>query len=132
MRRREFLQLTAGIAGAAMIPSFSFADGAQARPETIFDDYFLTVLKGFLKNAKATSPTFTVCDFPNGTKLKTCCTPSGKTYTSIARMLLPMVEWVRAGRESKIDLEDQTIDLKDVLRLIYTTAFDPKHPDYWD
>ncbi len=91
------------------------------------NQYFLTILAGFLRNARATSPGYTACDFPDGTKLAGCCTPSGKTFTSVARMLPAMAEFAAAGGPRRVD----GVDLGEVIRSVYRTAFDPKHPDYW-
>ena len=90
-------------------------------------DYFLTVLRGFLHNARQTCADYTVCDLPGGKKLEGCCTPSGKTFTSVARMLPAMADFVATGQPVRVGL----VDLAEVILSIYRTAFDPKHPDYW-
>src|SRR3954471_6894409 len=76
------------------------------------------IIAGFLRNAEATSKEFVVCDYPGGTKLKSCCTPSGKTYVSVARMLPVLVE--SADRRHRA-----------VLVSVFAHAFDPQHPDFW-
>ena len=129
MNRRDFLILSAsglaagtvGSCASRQAPRFAATD-TQAR----LTDYFLTILAGFLRNARATSPHYTVCDFPAGTKLDGCCTPSGKTYTSVARMLPAMAEFVAAGGRRA-----DGVDLEEVIFTIYQTAFDPQHPHYW-
>src|SRR2546421_12621778 len=103
MNRREFLQASAAVAGGAMLGGCatgqeSAKTQAAAAPQRQFDRYFTPILEGFLKNAKATAQDYVVCDYPEGTKLKSCCTPSGKTYVSVARMLPAMAEWVQSGR----------------------------------
>ncbi len=123
MKRREFLKLAAaGIASAYALPDFASATAATTQPHNAFDPYFLQIIDGFLRNARATSPDYVACDYPDGTKLKTCCTPSGKTYVSVARMLPAMVEWQSAGRKP---------DVSNILLSIFQHAFDPKHPDFW-
>src|SRR5947209_7220451 len=127
MQRREFLKITA--AGAIAIgtrPTF-----AQAKaPHEAFDNYFLTILNGFLRSAQATSADFVACDFPQGRKLRGCMTPSGKTYTSVARMLPAMAEWI-VSRGAPVTFEGKPLDLRDVMASFYRNAFDPKHPDFW-
>lgn len=131
MNRREFLSVSAG-AGAALAMAALPVDGilAQAapatRPAAQFDHYFLTILDGFLRNARATSDSFAVCDYPEGTKLKSCCNPAGKTYVSVARMLPAMVEWLNANKEAAAE-----VDLENILLKIFRHAFDPEHPDFW-
>src|SRR5687767_8158620 len=117
--RRDFIKLSA----AAMLikPAWVRAQATTATTASSveqFDQYFLPLLKGFLDNAKKTSSSFAVCDYPDGTKSKTCCALNGKTYVSVARMLPAMCEWSRAGREPRVD---------DVLTSIFTSAFDPQH-----
>jgi hypothetical protein len=81
-------------------------------------DFFREILDGYLRNCRATSNSYAVCDFPGGTKLKNCMTPGGKTYVSVARMLPAMVSY--RGPE-----------IAPVLLSIFRNAFDPAHPDYW-
>jgi len=83
MRRRDFLKVSAGaIAGAVMGPRVAAGQATTAASAMssydMVESYFLKILGGFLKNAAATSSDYTVCDFPEGTKLGSCCTPSGK------------------------------------------------------
>jgi len=124
MRRRDFLKATAiALSGACTMPHRSSPRPLQSpAPNEQFDHFFKLILDGFLKNARATCPDYVVCDYPDGTKLKSCCTPSGKTYVSVARMLPPMVEWQLAGRKP---------DLTPILLSIYRNAFDPKNPNFW-
>lgn len=107
-----------------------FADSPAPLRNGEFDTYFLQILRGFYKNARATSKDYVVCDYPDGTKIKTCCTPSGKTYVSVARMLPAMVEWLAAGRPSN-PLGEADTDIGEVVTRIYKNAFDPNHPDFW-
>src|SRR5687767_7482549 len=85
IRRREFLKLSASaVAGAMIGPRVALRQtSGTVATAPVYDNieaYFLKILVGFLKNAAATSNDYTVCDFPEGTKLASCCTPSGKTY----------------------------------------------------
>src|SRR5436309_12568799 len=122
MNRRRFLQLSAAaIAGSALLNRDGLA--FDAMPQTRFDSYFLPILHGFFKNARATAADYVVCDYPDGTKLKSCCTPSGKTYVSVARMLPPMAEWITAGRASP--------QVREVLLSVYRNAFDPANANFW-
>ena len=128
MNRRQFLKFSAGALGVASLPLSSasplFAESTSQPAAAQFDHYFLTILGGFLRNAKATSDSFAVCDYPDGTKLKSCCNPAGKTYVSVARMMPAMVEWMHANKEPASDIEN-------ILLAIFRHAFDPKHPDFW-
>ena len=94
MKRRDLLRLSAAaLAGNSIAPALRAAAGertakwAGERPHMIFDSYFLEILAGLLHNPRRTSDSFAVCDFPNGTILKSCVARSGKTYVSVARML---------------------------------------------
>src|SRR4051794_35928297 len=128
MNRREFLKLSAGAVALASLPissSSMFAQATATQPAAAqFDHYFLKIFDGFIRNAKATSDSFAVCDYPDGTKLKSCCNPAGKTYVSVARMMPAMVEWMHAKKERASDIEN-------ILLAIFRHAFDEKHPDFW-
>ncbi len=96
------------------------------------DFYFKEILDGYLRNARKTSDSFAVCDFPDGTLLKSCIAKSGKTYVSVARMLPALAAWVAGGREPlTFAVDGHSFNLVEVLRQSFTNAFDPKHPDYW-
>src|SRR5436309_6081820 len=101
MNRRDFLRLSAiGMAGS-IAPQALFSGAPTSSPAdnaTMFDHYFLKICEGYLGNCVTTSGDFAVCDFPEGTKVKGCLTPSGKTYPSVARMLPAIAEWVAAGK----------------------------------
>src|SRR5688500_10335177 len=132
MNRRAFLKMSGGAIALASLPiPPAFAQAAAAAPATTttqpatqFDHYFLKILDGFLRNAKATSDSFAVCDYPDGTKLKSCMNPAGKTYVSVARMLPAMVEWLHAKKQPAADIENN-------LLAIFRNAFNPDHPDFW-
>src|SRR5438477_6485595 len=134
MRRRRFLQIAAACAGSCALgwPRMGIAAETGLEPHRVFDRYFLEITRGFLRNALRTGPDFDTCDFPDGTKLKGCCTPSGRTYTSLARTLPAIAEFVvaRPG-QARIEVDRREIDLLDVLVSFFQHAFDPKHPDYW-
>ena len=124
MNRRRFLQLSAAsLAGCALLRSATGQSQLVAEPHNQFDPYFLLILDGFLKNAEKTSPDYVVCDYPDGTKLKSCCTPGGKTYVSVARMLPPMAEWIAT--------RDTLPQVRPVLLSIFRNAFDEKNPNFW-
>src|SRR4030095_14298299 len=106
---REFLKFSAGAIALTSLPVSSaslFAQSTTQPAAAQFDHYFLTILDGFLRNAKATSDSFAVCDYPDGTKLKSCCNPAGKTYVSVARMMPAMVEWRRAKNGGDAGIEN--------------------------
>src|SRR5215212_4804155 len=105
MNRREFLKASAALAGLSAFRWPEIARAAEIRAQhRVFDQYFLPITQGFLKNARKTSSDFVACDFPGGTMLKGCCTPSGKTYTSVARMLPAIAEFVAArADESRLE-----------------------------
>src|SRR5688572_19113278 len=129
MNRREFLKFSAGAVAIASLPvssssSLLAASATTTQPAGQFDHYFLKILDGFLRNARATSDSFAVCDYPDGTKLKSCCNPAGKTYVSVARMLPAMVEWLHAKKPRAAEIEN-------ILLNIFRNAFDEKHPDFW-
>jgi hypothetical protein len=81
-------------------------------------DFFREILDGYLRNARRTSSSYAVCDFPGGTKIRSCVTPGGKTYVSVARMLPAMASYAAP-------------ELDPVLLATFRNAFDPAHPDYW-
>jgi hypothetical protein len=134
MRRREFLKISAAAAiGSFVRPRFSaYAAASDAPPHAVFDRYFLQITDGFLRNALLTGPGFAVCDFPEGTIVKSCQTPSNHGYVSVARMLPAMTEWVASKKEpSTFEIDGKPIALNDVLLQIFQNAFDPNHPNYW-
>ncbi len=135
VNRREFIKiatLAAGAAGYAATQGYlqprSAVLASELPPNQQFDAYFLKLLGGFLTNARRTSPDYVVCDYPGGTKLKSCCTPSYKSYVSVARIIPAMAEWI-AARGPTVPGSD--VNLIDVLVSIYRNAFNPKHPDFW-
>ncbi len=79
--------------------------------------FFREIVGGFVRNARATSSTFAVCDYPRGTRLKNCVARSGKTYVSVARMMPALAA---TGVEPA------------VLLAAFRNAFDPECPDYWE
>jgi len=123
MLRRTFLSLLPTTC-AALSPERGFR-------HRIFDSYFLQILEGFVLNARRTSDSYAVCDFPDGTKIASCLTPSGKTYVSVARMLPALAEWRAGGRDARVKLHGVEADLDGILLGIFRDAFDPLHPHYW-
>jgi hypothetical protein len=120
VNRRQFMQV---VAATFATPALAQTSGPWkiARPQSLQElsrDMAQSLFAGFLRNAAATSPDYVVCDYPGGTKLKGCCTPSGKTYVSVARMLPALVE--------SADPEHRR-----VLNSIMRHAFDPQHADFW-
>ena len=88
----------------------------------MFDPFFVPILRGYLRHAHATSPTYAVCDFPDGTRLPGCMTPKQKTYVSVSRMMPALAAYAK-GRNSA--------QVTEALRLAFKNAFDPNCPDYW-
>lgn len=135
MNRREFLKASSVAAGAfAWSPVKLLAEDTvgSATPQAAVDRYFLQILDGFLRNAIRTGPGFAVCDYPEGTIVKTCQTPSDHGYVAVARMLPAMTEWFMSKRQpTTFAVGDQTLSLEDVLLQVFQNAFDPKHPNYW-
>src|SRR5689334_8948701 len=121
MRRRDFLKSTAAAALSSWVtPHLSRGEDLPATaPAGAFrgevEDFFLQILRGFLRNARATADSYVVCDFPQGTKLKGCCAPNGKTYVSVARMLPAMADFLAARREPAVfDIDGRHVDLREV------------------
>ncbi len=135
MNRRKFLKLSTVAAAPLVFSPFDvFADDARGRAKSLaaVERYFLRILDGFLHNAVRTGPGFAVCDFPEGTILKSCQTPSNHGYVSVARMLPAMTEWVAAKKQpATFRAGDETVALEDVCFQIFQNAFDPNHPNYW-
>jgi hypothetical protein len=136
MQRREFLKLTA--ATAAALSAAAFPDVATFAAETsgtgpAIDDHFTEILAGYLRNLERTTPnSFAVCDFPEGTVIKTCSTPSGHGYVSVARMLPAMAEYLHAGLEPDVfKVRGKEMSLTNLLLQTFRDAFDPKHEHYW-
>ena len=128
--RREFIYLSTSAFAISSLAS-PFAHAAKDSHKTI-DFYFLEILDGFLRNARKTSDSFAVCDFPQGTLLKSCLTPSGKTYVSVARMMPALAAWVVAKKQpNTFRVGTETFNLTDVLLAAFKNAFNPKHSDYW-
>lgn len=131
MERRKFLELVAAMLATATAP-VRLAAAEPRRLSGMFDPYFLQLVQGFLLSARGTAPGFAVCDFPQGTLLKGCLTPSGKSYVSVARMLPLLSEWYAAGKEPRtFTIEGDAIHIEHVILEIFRNAFDPQHPHYW-
>ncbi len=130
MHRRDLLKLSAAtLASTWLVPpgECRIRDSRAA-----VDFYFRELLEGYLRNARKTSGSFAVCDYPDGTRLKSCVAKSGKTYVSVARMLPAMAAWVAGSRESlTFPVDGESFNLSEVLRQTFKNAFDPQHPDYW-
>jgi hypothetical protein len=123
VRRRDFL---AGGAGALV-------GLAKTPPCTLLDQYFLEIAQGFLTNARKTSPSFAVCDFPDGTILQGAVGRSGKTYDSVSRMLPALAAWVAGGRQpGRFQIDGKPVELLEVLSRTFVNAFDPASSDYWE
>src|SRR6478672_5907207 len=134
MQRREFLQLTAAALSAAALPRTTSADEvASAAAAPAINDHFTEILAGYLSNLERTTPnSFAVCDYPEGTVIKTCSTPSGHGYVSVARMLAPMAEYLHAGLKPDVfTVRGKEMSLTDLLLQTFRDAFDPKHEHYW-
>jgi hypothetical protein len=132
MKRRDFLRTAAAVASAPLLPQ-SFAEPVGA-PQWSGDDFHFTeILTGYLRNLERTTPSsFAVCDFLDGTMLKSCLTPSGKTYISVARMLPAIAEYVTAGREpAAFKVRGKLMPLSDLLLQTFRDVFDPSHEHYW-
>src|SRR5687767_6306043 len=135
MNRREFIKRSSMLAAPFVLPPFSVLAaeaGGSATPQAAVDRYFLQILDGFLRNAVRTGPGFAVCDFPEGTIVKSCQTPSNHGYVSVARMLPALTEWVASKKQPNVftvDGKDYALD--DVILQVFQNAFDPDHPNYW-
>jgi hypothetical protein len=130
LNRREFICISAAAASFVIKPPFLRA--ANKDSVAAIDFYFLEILGGFLRNARKTSDSFAVCDFPQGTLLKSCLTPSGKSYVPIARMMPALAAWVIAKKQpNAFRVGDESFNLTDVLLAAFKNAFNPAHPDYW-
>lgn len=130
MNRREFLKLTAA---ATVVSPLGFRIAGGDALSSVFNDHFTEILAGYLLNLERTTPdSFAVCDYPEGTKIKTCMTPTGHGYVSVARMLPAMAEYLHARREpSTFKVRGKEMSLTDLLLRTFRDAFDPKHEHYW-
>jgi hypothetical protein len=135
MNRREFIRRSSFAVAPFVLPPLSVLAaeaGGSATPQAAVDKYFLQILDGFLRNAIKTGPGFAVCDFPEGTIVKSCQTPSNHGYVSVARMLPAMTEWIASKKQpATFMVGDVPISLEDVCLQIFQNAFDPAHPNYW-
>ena len=131
MNRRDFLKTAAAAASAPLLPPSLFADLTSDAAGGDF--HFTSILDGYLRNLERTTPnSFAVCDFPEGTNIKTCMTPSGHGYVSVARMLPAMAEYLHAGREPKaFKVRGVDMPLDELLLATFRHAFDPAHEHYW-
>lgn len=131
MRRRDFLKATAVGVVAASAPRL-LADGRSVSPVSQrFDETFVTILEGFIRNAEKTARGFAVCNYPDGTILPGCSTATKKSFVSVARMLPPLSLWVASGRSDPVLSDGRKVEVWDVLRQTYTNAFNPKFEHYW-
>lgn len=130
LNRREFICLSAAAAGFAV--GSPFLRAAKKDSAAAIDFYFLEILDGFLRNTRKTSDSFAVCNFPQGTLLPSCITPSGKTYVSVARMMPALAAWVVAKKQpDTFRVGGESFHLTDVMLAAFKNAFNPAHPDYW-
>ncbi|MGI8905301.1 MAG: DUF2264 domain-containing protein [Candidatus Sumerlaeaceae bacterium] len=139
MNRRTFLTSSLAAAAGAAFPAalatastrFNTPPGDATRQE--LTRIFLKLLEGFLQNARNTDGTYAVCDFPDGTMLKSCSSPSGHTYVGVARMLPAIAVWLSSGNEPAPLAAGgaDPADLRQVMLSIYQHAFDPAHLNYW-
>jgi hypothetical protein len=139
MRRRDFLKVTTAAATLPLLQG-PFGCSNAAKPQaganlasSSLDDYFTQILDGYLRNLqRTTTNSFAVCDYPQGTVIKTCSTPSGHGYVSVARMLPAMAEWVHAKREPQaFTVRGREMSLVDLIHATFRDAFDPSHEHYW-
>lgn len=128
LSRRNFIYLTTAAVASGICGDVPAAKDSRAA----IDFYFLEILEGFLRNAQKTSDSFAVCDFPQGTMLKSCLTPAGKTYVSVARMMPALAAWTVAKKQPNVfRVGGKSFDLNEVLLAAFKNAFNPAHPDYW-
>jgi len=117
------------------IPAASPVTAHAATPSgplfALWESTFRTILNGYISNSLKASPTFAVCDFPDGTRLKSCMTPREQTYVSTARMMPPVGLWLKGGLPRKIETDAGIIDLLDLLVRAFTAAFDPAAREFW-
>jgi hypothetical protein len=132
MHRRDFLKLAATTFSAAAFPCSLHALDGSAQPSAI-DDHFTEILGGYLRNLERTTPnSFAVCDYAEGTVLKSCTAPSGHGYVAVARMLPPMAEYLHAGLKPDLfKVRGKEMSLTDLLLQTFRDAFDPTHEHYW-
>jgi hypothetical protein len=130
MERREFLRWSATTFAALGLPP-ALLHAVPAGDASAFDAYATALLEGFVRNARRTAPGYAVCDYPDGTIVGGCITPSGKSYVSTARILPLLAEWLAAGKSSVVRVEGETVDLEEVAVEIFRNAFDPTFPHFW-
>ncbi|HET8654020.1 MAG TPA: DUF2264 domain-containing protein [Longimicrobiaceae bacterium] len=132
VQRREFLKMTtAALTGAVILPGRFGGLGKGLVSNDVFDAYARRLLEGFVRSARRTAPGYAVCDYSGGTLLKSCTTPSGKTYVSVARILPLLSEWLAAEKPATVEVDGEEVDLRDVAVQIFRNAFDPAFPHYW-
>src|SRR5688572_12052317 len=135
MNRREFIKRSSFAVAPFVLPPLSVLAaeaGGSATPQAAVDKYFLQILDGFLRNAVRTGPGFAVCDYPEGTIVKSCQTPSNHGYVAVARMLPAMTEWIASKKQpATFAVDGKELSLEDVCLQVFQNAFDPAHPNYW-
>jgi hypothetical protein len=133
MHRREFLKLSAAAALSATSLPHAASVVAESDTSPTIEYHFGEILAGYLRNLERTTPSsFAVCDFPEGTVLKSCSTPSGHGYVSVARMLPAMAEYLHAGLKPDVfKVRGKEMSLTELLLQTFRDAFDPKHEHYW-
>lgn len=130
LNRREFLLAGVAATAAACLPQA--AQGAGAAHGLPAQELLSTITRGFLTNARKTSPNLALCDYSEGTKLPSCMAPSEHTYVSVARMLPALASAVASDHaflQESAALE--RAHLLGVLKQIFQHASDPSDPDYW-
>ena len=142
--RREFLALSAAAGGALLLqPGCGSRENAPAEaagPALVqtgygyekWDEILRSILQGFVRNARATSDTFAVCDYRNGTHLENFVTAGGKTCDSVTRILPALAAAVSTPEARKsVEVEGVEYRLEDILHSALSHGTDPRDKDFW-
>jgi hypothetical protein len=99
-----------------------------------FQQRLARILSGWHKALKATSPSGAVWDSPRGIRTENFVSRRGKQCDGVTRMMPALAAWAsQMDNTPEITLDSgEKISPRSLLREMFTHAFDPGHPDFWE
>jgi hypothetical protein len=99
-----------------------------------FLDVFRRLLTGWHQVLLSTSSSGVVWQAPGGIRIDRAVSRSRFEFDGVTRMVPAFAAWAaqaQNGEEIQL-LDGKTIRPKEILHQIFTRAFDPEHPDFWE
>ncbi|MFW6060541.1 MAG: DUF2264 domain-containing protein, partial [Phycisphaeraceae bacterium] len=98
-----------------------------------FTDQFRRLLTGWHRVLRDTAPSGAAWQPPDGVRSNSFLTASGYECDGITRMMPALAAWAALDENPQtLTLDDgETFEPRRILHDVFTQAFDPEHPDYW-